>query len=76
MNTSLVVILQAPNKLSCTIFITGAFPCGETIIRGVSMSSSASALASNPCGTCKFISSPSKSALYGGVQLKFKRNVE
>ena len=27
------------------------------------------------CGACIFISSPSKSALYGGVTLTFRRNV-
>ena len=35
----------------------------------------ASARASTVCGTCIFISSPSKSALYGVVHDKFMRNV-
>ena len=35
----------------------------------------ASARASSVCGTCKFISSPSKSALYGEQTHSLKRNV-
>ena len=39
------------------------------------MSSEASARASSVCGTCRFISSPSKSALYGLHTHSLKRNV-
>ena len=39
------------------------------------MSSAASARASSVCGTCTFISSPSKSALYGAHTHSLKRNV-
>jgi len=35
----------------------------------------ASALASSLCRTCRFISSPSKSALYGGQTQRFRRKV-
>ena len=39
------------------------------------MSRAASARASSVCGTCTFISSPSKSALYGAHTHSLKRNV-
>mmetsp|Transcript_3891 Transcript_3891/g.13707 ORF Transcript_3891/g.13707 Transcript_3891/m.13707 type:complete len:295 (-) Transcript_3891:837-1721(-) len=39
------------------------------------MSAIASARASSVCGTCRFISSPSKSALYGAHTHSLKRNV-
>lgn len=40
------------------------------------MISENSAFASGDCGTCMFISSPSKSALYGDVTLRLSRKVE
>lgn len=44
-------------------------------LRITPMSSDASARASSVCGTCRFISSPSKSALYGLHTHSLKRNV-
>ena len=43
---------------------------------GTAMIAIASARASGVCGTCMFISSPSKSALYGDVTLRLRRKVE
>jgi hypothetical protein len=51
------------SSLTCTIPITGLFACGDTMFLGTAMIAIASALASSVCGTCMFISSPSKSAL-------------
>ncbi len=48
----------------------------DTMLRGTIMMFSVSARVSGVCGTCMFISSPSKSALYGDVTLRFSRNVE
>ena len=72
---SLAVMSAAPRSVSCTIAITGRLLCGETSwLEGV-ISIAASARASCVCGTCMFISSPSKSALYGVVHERFIRNV-
>lgn len=68
-NTSLLVNLLTAIKESCTIPMTGLFDCGVTMFLGTIMISVISARASRDCGTCKFISSPSKSALYGVVTL-------
>lgn len=56
--------------------MTGLLHCGVMIWRGVTWMFSTSARVSMLCGTCRFISSPSKSALYGDVQLRFMRNVD
>ena len=69
------VIIQEDNKVSCTIPMTGLLDCGVIMFFATAINSCASALDSCVCNACKFISSPSKSALYGVVQLKFKRNV-
>lgn len=69
-NTSLFVNLLTAIKESCTIPMTGLFDCGVTMFLGTIMISVISARASRDWGTCKFISSPSKSALYGVVTLK------
>ena len=55
--------------------MTGLFDCGVIIFCATDIKFIASALDSYVCKACKFISSPSKSALYGVVQLKFNRNV-
>ncbi|RNA23264.1 hypothetical protein BpHYR1_033063 [Brachionus plicatilis] len=75
-NTSRLVILRTAVSVSCTMPITGRFDCGVMICRGTIINSETSARVSTDCGKCKFISSPSKSALYGVVQLKFMRNVD
>jgi hypothetical protein len=64
-----------PRSASYTTPIQGAFFYGATIYLGTDIISLISAFVSNDYGTCIFISSPSKSALYGVVTLKFKRNV-
>ena len=76
MNVSRLVIKRQPSNVSCTIAMTGLFACGETIIFGTIINSLTSARVSYDCGRCMFISSPSKSALYGGVTDKFNLNVE
>mmetsp|Transcript_29972 Transcript_29972/g.47824 ORF Transcript_29972/g.47824 Transcript_29972/m.47824 type:complete len:221 (+) Transcript_29972:2272-2934(+) len=75
-NWSRFVNFMHPNSASCTIPITGAFLCGVTICVCTLANSINSALAFSDCGTCKFISSPSKSALYGEVTDKLMRNVD
>mmetsp|Transcript_15971 Transcript_15971/g.27202 ORF Transcript_15971/g.27202 Transcript_15971/m.27202 type:complete len:218 (+) Transcript_15971:242-895(+) len=67
---------REPSSVSCTMPITGLFDCGETMHRGTSMISDASARVSCDCRMCRFISSPSKSALYGEVHERFMRKVE
>ena len=76
MKISRNVILRIPHNVSWTIPITGLFDCGETICKGTAQICDNSDLVSGDCGTCKFISSPSKSALYGDVTDKFNLNVE
>ena len=76
MNMSRWVILRTAVSVSCTMPMTGRLDCGVIIWRGAIMSSLTSARVSTYCGKCKFISSPSKSALYGVVQLRFMRNVD
>mmetsp|Transcript_64074 Transcript_64074/g.171453 ORF Transcript_64074/g.171453 Transcript_64074/m.171453 type:complete len:241 (+) Transcript_64074:3802-4524(+) len=73
---SRLVNLDTANRESCTIPITGRFPCGDTICLGLNMMWRISARVSWLCARCKFISSPSKSALYGDVTLKLRRKVE
>jgi hypothetical protein len=50
--------------------MTGLFDCGVIIILGTSAKLEISAFVSKDWGRCRFISSPSKSALYGVVTLK------
>ena len=75
MKVSRLVMRRHASSVSCTMAITGLFACGETIIFGTIMSSWTSARVSMLCGRCMFISSPSKSALYGGVTEMFIRKV-
>ena len=76
MKISLKVIFRIPHNVSCTIPMTGLLDCGDTIWRGTAQICDNSDLVSGDWGTCKFISSPSKSALYGEVTDKFNLNVE
>ena len=76
MNVSRFVTMRHASRVSWTIPMTGLFAWGDTIILGTIMSSSASAFVSFVCGTCMFISSPSKSALYGDVAERSSRKVE
>ena len=76
MKVSRLVMRRHASSVSCTMAITGLFACGDTIILGTIMSSCTSALVSIDWGKCMFISSPSKSALYGGVTEMFMRKVE
>mmetsp|Transcript_10070 Transcript_10070/g.31760 ORF Transcript_10070/g.31760 Transcript_10070/m.31760 type:complete len:324 (+) Transcript_10070:2609-3580(+) len=75
-NTSRLVIFCVPSSESCTIPITGLLDCGDTTLRGTIIRLATSALAVSVCGTCRFISSPSKSALYGAVTDRLRRKVE
>ena len=63
------VILPTPVRESCTIPMTGRLDCGVKSILGTDASSDTSARASRDWGRWRFISSPSKSALYGSVTL-------
>lgn len=62
--------LQQAVSESCTIPITGLLDCGVRMFLWTIMSSPISALVSKLWGTWRFISSPSKSALYGVVTLE------
>mmetsp|Transcript_2264 Transcript_2264/g.6839 ORF Transcript_2264/g.6839 Transcript_2264/m.6839 type:complete len:247 (-) Transcript_2264:1409-2149(-) len=66
---------REPSRVSCTMPITGLFDWGETTQRATDMISDASARVSMDCITCRFISSPSKSALYGAQTHSLKRKV-
>ena len=76
MNVSFDVMRADASSESWTMPMTGLFDWGLTTLRGTIMSCWSSALAATFWGTCKFISSPSKSALYGDVTDRFSRNVE
>ena len=67
--TSRLVILRTAVSVSCTIPMTGLLAWGVMIIRGTEASWLISARVSRDCATWRFISSPSKSALYGVVTL-------
>ena len=54
-----LVIMYDDNNESCTIPMTGLLDCGVIMFCATDMSSNASALDSNVCSACKFISSPS-----------------
>ena len=60
---------------SCTSPMIGLLDCGEISCVRTHISSCASATASTVRNTCRFISSPSKSALYGVVSQTGRRNV-
>jgi hypothetical protein len=76
MKQSRRVNLRTPHSVSWTIPMTGLLACGEMMLRGTAQMLINSARVSSDCGTCKFISSPSKSALYGDVTDKLSRKVE
>ena len=76
MKQSRRVNLRIPQSVSWTMPMTGLLACGETICRGTHAICCSSARVSSDCGTCRFISSPSKSALYGGVTERLSRKVE
>mmetsp|Transcript_98404 Transcript_98404/g.300921 ORF Transcript_98404/g.300921 Transcript_98404/m.300921 type:complete len:236 (+) Transcript_98404:3534-4241(+) len=76
MYVSRLVYLAVASKLSCTTPITGLLPCGETSILGFSIMCLISERVSCDCPKCKFISSPSKSALYGDVTARLNLRVE
>ena len=73
---SLSVKTLQPIKVSWTIPITGLLDWGDTICLGTCIMFIISDFDSSDWGRCKFISSPSKSALYGVVTDKFNRKVE
>ena len=64
-----------PSSESWKIPMIELFFAGLIIWYGTAASPLSSASASSSCGMCKFISSPSKSALYGLVSPIFMRNV-
>mmetsp|Transcript_41397 Transcript_41397/g.119133 ORF Transcript_41397/g.119133 Transcript_41397/m.119133 type:complete len:236 (-) Transcript_41397:1413-2120(-) len=76
MYVSRFVYLAVASKLSCTTPITGLLPCGDTSILGFNIMCLISDRDSIDCPKCKFISSPSKSALYGDVTARLNRRVE
>jgi hypothetical protein len=63
MNTSRRVNKREPSRVSCTMPMTGRLDCAVMMRRGTTMFSLASAMAGSVCTACRFISSPSKSAL-------------
>mmetsp|Transcript_20857 Transcript_20857/g.58528 ORF Transcript_20857/g.58528 Transcript_20857/m.58528 type:complete len:292 (+) Transcript_20857:1320-2195(+) len=63
MYVSRLVYFAAASRLSWTTPMTGLFPCGDTTCRGFSIMCLISERASWLCARCRFISSPSKSAL-------------
>jgi len=65
----------APSSASCTIPMHGLLAWGEIICCGTAMSSATLAVAHGDCIRCMFISSPSKSALYGLAHERLRRNV-
>ena len=54
-NTSRFVNRREPSSVSCTMPITGRFPCAVMIRRGTAMSSCASAIAGSVWRACRFI---------------------
>ena len=72
---SLCVSRNDPVMWSWMPPITGPPNRGERMCSWTRISTRASARASSLCRTCKFISSPSKSALYGGQTARLNRNV-
>lgn len=76
MKISLFVIIRTAVNVSWTMPITGLLACGVINCLGTMAISLISARVSSDWGKCKFISSPSKSALYGVVTDKFIRNVD
>ena len=69
------VIRYAPTRESWMIPMQGLLFCALRICSLTHASVRASVDAVTDCKKCKFISSPSKSALYGDVQQRLRRNV-
>ena len=69
-NVSRFVIFRTAHSVSCTMPMTGRLACGVMIMRGTDANSLISARVSSDWARWRFISSPSKSALYGVVTLK------
>ena len=65
----------APVMKSCVAAMTISPLRGVTRFACTPIRQSASARASSVCGKCRFISSPSKSALYGAQTHSLKRKV-
>ena len=74
-NTSLDVSRYAHVRKSCVAATRISPFLGVDRFCATPRSSRASALASSVCGTCRFISSPSKSALYGAHTHSLNRSV-
>mmetsp|Transcript_19776 Transcript_19776/g.62921 ORF Transcript_19776/g.62921 Transcript_19776/m.62921 type:complete len:220 (-) Transcript_19776:1382-2041(-) len=74
-NTSLDVMRKAEVRKSWLAAISTSPFLGVARLACTPMRWMASALASSVCGRCRFISSPSKSALYGLHTHSLKRNV-
>mmetsp|Transcript_97454 Transcript_97454/g.168048 ORF Transcript_97454/g.168048 Transcript_97454/m.168048 type:complete len:279 (+) Transcript_97454:3358-4194(+) len=75
-NVSRFVSRLQPRRESWTIPIHGELACGVMMFLGTIIMWTSSVLVSRDWGRCRFISSPSKSALYGDVTERFSRNVE
>lgn len=76
MKQSRSVNLRTPQSVSWTMPMTGLLAWGEMMLRGTAQMLMSSARVSSLWGTCRFISSPSKSALYGDVTDRLRRKVE
>ena len=74
-SVSLRVSRKAAVRKSCVAAMSGSPERDVMRFSRTSMSSAASARDSSVCGRCRFISSPSKSALYGVQQHSLKRKV-
>ena len=68
------VMSMAPTRASCTKLRHGALVWGFMTFRDTAMSSRASASAGKLCRMCRFISSPSQSALYGPMTPRGTQN--
>ena len=68
-------IRKAPVRKSCVHAMIGSPFLAEMMLRTVDISVCASERASSVCTRWMFISSPSKSALYGAQQHSLKRSV-
>ena len=76
MKASRLVMRLTAVSVSWMMPMTGLLACGVINMRGVLASCEISARVSNDCAMCRFISSPSKSALYGVVQLRHNQTHE
>mmetsp|Transcript_35706 Transcript_35706/g.105539 ORF Transcript_35706/g.105539 Transcript_35706/m.105539 type:complete len:249 (-) Transcript_35706:903-1649(-) len=72
---SLLLIRKAHVRKSCVVWMTSSPFLGVHRLLTLPIRWSASARASSVCGRCRFISSPSKSALKGPQQHSLKRSV-